>query len=281
MERNAPITAAGIGQSPRTIRGWTLPTTLFGLALLLSSVHLLTFESIDARLMIAEMLRGERLHQEATSAIATHAKQRGACGDVTISSDSDHPPYEVCGEERLSFVSKPSSRIDPNLLPDYDAVFSVASACPAPPVGTDLPFRGAPRAHKDCFLPSTIKDGASVLENIRGGNVSISPPTSGFTLLASPGSLSLSGDLTIGGDLLIMAGGDVDIGRIRGVSLHGVAVTIISSLGGITVGKTDGAVSLLVAGRGSLNAPETTGSTSFPMPPMRSPSIYSLRAVER
>ena len=262
------------------MQGWILPTTLFGVALLLSSVHLLTFQSIDARQMIAEMLRGERLHQEAISAITTHLSEAGRCTDVSISKDPSHPLYEVCGEERRPFVSNPPSNIDPNLLIDYDAIFSTASTCPTVHVGTELPHKGAPRARYDCLLPSTLRSGVTVLENIRGESLTIVPPSTGSALLASPGGFSVSGDLTIASDLLVVAGGDVDIGGIRGATLSGVKVTVISSLGGVKVGRTYGAVSLLIAGRGSLVAPETTKSSSFPMPPVRSASVYSFRAVE-
>jgi hypothetical protein len=118
------------------------------------------------------------------------------------------------------------------------------------------------------------------LENIRGESLTIAPPSTGAALLASPGGFSVSGDLTIASDLLVVAGGDVDIGGIRGATLSGVKVTVISSLGGVNVGRTYGPVSLLIAGRGSLVGPETTKSSSFPMPPVRSASVYSFRAVE-
>ena len=69
MERDPSVNRIHEKKPTQQMKGWTLPTTLFGVALLLSSVHLLTFELIDARKMIAEMFRGEDLHQGAISEI--------------------------------------------------------------------------------------------------------------------------------------------------------------------------------------------------------------------
>jgi hypothetical protein len=111
--------------------------------------------------------------------------------------------------------------------------------------------------------------------------VTVSPPSTGVGVLASPGSVSVSGELTIAGDLLIVTGGDVAIGAIRGTGATTAKVTIISSRGGITVDKVLGAVSLLIAGRAALVAPETPRSASYPLPPLRPASLYGFRAVTR
>jgi hypothetical protein len=263
------------------IRGWTLPTTLFCLALLLSSIHLLTFESVDARRMIAERTIGRRLHQEAVSAVKAHLSTGQRCRDISVSNESSPASYEVCGEELRPFNSVPSMKIDPATLIDYDVIFLSAVNCPVAPVLTTLSQAIAPRARNDCLLPPTLRDGAVVLENIRGENLTISPPSGTSALLASPGSTTVLGELTITANLLIVSGGDVEIGGIRGTSPSSITVTIISSLGSIHVGKTYGPVSLVVAGRSTLEVPETPQPQSFPMPPLRTRSIRSFRAVTR
>jgi hypothetical protein len=263
------------------MQGWILPTTLFGVALLLSSVHLLTFQSIDARQMIAEMLSSAGFHQDAISTVRTRLSVGKQCIDIPLPHNANQLSYEVCGEESLPFISVPASSILPNRRVDYDALFSAASICPNTPLATQLTHRGAPRAPNDCLPPRILRGGTVVLDNIRSQIVEISPPSTGVALIASPGSISVSGELVTAGDLLVVSGGDVEIAAIKGASSAAVAVTIISSLGGITVGKTSGQVSLMVAGRSTLEVPETPTAPSFPMPPLRAPSLYGFRAVAR
>lgn len=263
------------------VRGWTLPTTLFCLALLLSSVHLITFESVDARRMIAERTTGRRLHQDAVSAVQAHLSKGQRCRDISVSNGSSPASYEVCGEELRPFNSVPSMKIDPTVLIDYDVIFSSAVSCPVAPVPATSTQTTAPRARNDCLLPTTLRAGAVVLENIRGENLTISPPSGTSALLASPGSTTVLGELTITANLLVLSGGDVEIGGIRGASPSSITVTIISSLGSIHVGKTHGPVSLVVAGRSTFEVPETPQPQSFPMPPLRTRSIRSFRAVTR
>lgn len=271
---------ARVTRCPRTQRAWALPSALFALAALLSTARLLSLESIDAYQIATEARRGEALKSGMATLLSNPSLSSPECETVTVPDQVTTQIYEVCREVSRPFVTLPSSAALPFGLVDYDAIFSRASPCP----GTSSPSSNAatpsPRARTDCVLPPNISGSTVLLENIRGESITLASTDRNEALvLASPGDIITSGELQVSHDLLIVAGGDVELPSIHGTSGSFMRVTIVSSLGAIRVGPVVGDVALLIAGRGLLEAPETQLAGDYPMPPMRSPSLRGFRSL--
>jgi hypothetical protein len=83
----------------------------------------------------------------------------------------------------------------------------------------------------------------------------------------------------VSSDLLILAGGDVAIAAIRALPSTAAKVSVFSSFGSIRIGLVEGDVSLLVAGRKEVVAPQTPPTRDYPLPPFRAVSVYGFRPI--
>ena len=167
----------------------------------------------------------------------------------------------------------PISRID------FDAIFTHATQCPSSPSNAAKPFGAAPTSSKDCVAPSTLNGGIITRENIRGETAHVLGRMTQSSTIASPGGISFTGALTLESDLVLVAGGDIEIGAIAASPLQTRRVTIISALGGIRVGSVTTGVSVVAAGRSTIEVPETPQSAPFALPPQRGHEVIGIRAV--
>jgi hypothetical protein len=97
--------------------------------------------------------------------------------------------------------------------------------------------------------------------------------------IASPGGISFTGVLTLQSDLVLVAGGDIEIGAISASPPQTRRVTIISALGGIRVGSVAPGVSVVAAGRTTTEVPETPQIPPFALPPQRGHEVIGIRAI--
>jgi hypothetical protein len=163
-------------------------------------------------------------------------------------------------------------------IPTFDlSLFDRADRCPGSSsevVGST--FRG-PVSPADCELPSEVKQSLIIKSNVRGANVSIQGEPSRVVFLATPGRITFESLAVPTGDLLVLAGGDIRIGTIKGQAKSS-KVTVLSLAGDITIGAVTGSVSLLPLGRFDVSAPVTPFLPPFPLPPVRSLSVASMCA---
>jgi hypothetical protein len=259
--------------------GWALPITLFALAIMLSTMHVLSLESIDALQIATEPRRSERLHATIAGSLRDARAAGQRCESIVVTHNGAALSYEVCRESVVPFMTQPTSVTLPLHSIDYDPIFAQASECPSATSATIFRDMDSPFAPRDCLLPSALNTPFVILDNIAGEATSITTRSASNATLATPGRVHISQELIVSSDLLILAGGDVTIAAIRALPSTSAKVTILSSLGSIRIGLVEGAVSLLVAGRKELAAPDTPLTSDYPLPPFRAVSIYGFRPI--
>jgi len=261
-----------------TQHGWVLPTTLFGIALVMGTIRLISTDSTGAAQLFGDMRLSNTTRQHVIQELASLGEPKPLCEKRTITMSETKLDYELCGERRVPFmVAPPTGRLALSRI-DYDALFTSAVPCPSPPTNAAATRGDTVQASKNCPIPSTLQGGMTTLENLRGETTRVTA-TSEQSIIASPGAIAITGSLTLESDLLIVAGGDIDIASITSLSDQGHKVTIISALGAIRVAFVSPGISLIAAGRSLLEVPETTQRPPFPLPPQRRHAIIGIRAV--
>ena len=265
--------------SLRDQRGWVLPTTLLGIALVMGTIRMLSLDATGVTRVYSDILQSNTARQHVIRELASIGEPKPLCEKRTITFGETELDYEVCGERRSPFMVAPPSGQLPITRIDYDALFTNALPCPATPTNATATRGDTVKASKDCPIPSTLKGGIITLDNLRGETTRVTATSHQASIIASPGSIAIAGSLTIESDTVIVAGGDVDISSITTPSGRSCKVSIISALGGVRIGFTSPGISLLVAGRSVLEVPETAQSPPFPMPPQRKHGIVGIRPV--
>ena len=260
-------------------RGWALPATLCALAIMLSVMRVISLESTDTSLIASEIRSADELHKTIATTISDARPSSGRCDRVQVPHDRGELSYEVCGESFRPLSAVPASVSLPQLLVDYDSLFASASDCPSTPKPTTFRALSSPFAALDCYLTGDTRGSLTVLDNILGESIALRQTGTGPLMLATPGRIVISLELRPSHDLVVLAGGDVQITAIRSASQAPVKVTVLSSLGEISIGSVEGEISLLAAGRGELNVPRTEPSRDYPLPPLRPPSVFGFRSV--
>jgi hypothetical protein len=265
--------------SQNAAQGWVLPTTLFGLTLILGTIRLLSVDATAVTRLYGDIHQSHTTRQHALRAIFTTGEPEPFCAQRAITFDGIRSDYEVCGERRIPFMMAPPSGQLPITRIDYDALFANATPCPSTPINAANSTGERVRASKDCVLPPLLQGGIIALENLRGEATRVLPVTTQASILASPGSVALAGVLALETDLVLVAGGDVDISSITTASQQTRRVTLISALGAVRVGYVSPGISVVAAGRGVLEVPETPQNPPFPLPPQRGHGINGIRAI--
>ncbi len=160
-------------------------------------------------------------------------------------------------------ITLPAGRVD------YDTLFSQPSSCQGEieEHAPSAPFN-SPRAAKTCRLPSSPVQAFTILDNIEGQDLQIASndPRAPLTL-ATPGSISVSGAVSLPSSALIIAGGTIRIGALTSRSHEQIAVSLISAHGEIIIGSIGRGISALGLGRSMLALPPTAaGATTFVLP---------------
>lgn len=256
--------------------GWVLPGTLFGLALLLAAVRLLSLDLSQITRLYGDIRLSESMHQRAVAEVASLTGDLSRCRESTLPFNGGEIAYEVCGERKVPFMVFPSTANLPITTVDYDALFTQALPCPTTPTSSASRDTNSPRASKDCPSPPTVTGSFITVENITGESTRITANSAKASMLASPGAIVLAGALTVETDLIIVAGGDISLSSITTSSSETRKVTIISALGAIRLGYVAPEISVMAAGRGIIEVPETKQMPPFPLPPQREYGILGM-----
>jgi hypothetical protein len=256
--------------------GWVLPSTLFGLALLLATVRVLSLDVSQITRLYGDIRLSESMHQGVAGEVVSLTGDLSQCKEHAFSLNGEEIAYEVCGERKAPFMAFPSTANLPITTVDYDAIFTQAVPCPTTPTSSASRDADAPRASKDCPSPPSSTGGLITMENIIGESTRITANSSKASILASPGAIVLAGALIVETDLLIVAGGDISLSSIATSSSETRKVTIISALGAVRVGYVAPEISVMAAGRGVIEVPETKQMPPFPVPPQREYGVLGI-----
>ena len=258
--------------------GWVLPTTLFGITVVMGTIRLISLDSTGVAQLFGDMRLSHTTRQHVMQELASIGEPKPLCENRTITMSETKLDYEICGERRVPFmVAPPTGQLSISRI-DYDALFTSAAPCPSTPTNAAATRGDTVQASKNCAMPPTVKGGIITVQNLRGETTRVTA-TSGQSSIASPGAITITGSLILESDLLIVAGGDVDIASITSLSNQGNKVTIISALGVVRVGIVSPGISLIASGRSVLEVPETIQRPPFPLPPQRRHGIVGIRAV--
>ena len=260
-------------------QGWVLPTTLFGLTLILATIRLLAIDQTAAIQILSDIRRAHTLRQHAVSEILSAGEAKPLCEERNIMLADRTVTFEVCGERKMPFMIAPAQGELAITRIDYDEIFALAVRCPSTPMNAANPFGEISTASKDCLVPASLHGGITTLENIRGDTTRVLARSAHASIIASPGRITFIGAITLESDLVIVAGGDIEIGAITAAPSQTRKVTIISALGVIRVGSVAPGVSVIAAGRATIEVPQTPQHPPFPLPPLRGHEIIGIRAV--
>jgi hypothetical protein len=249
------------------------------MTLILATIRLLAVDQTGVTQMFGDIKRAHTLRQRALGEVLPAGEPKPLCEQRTLTFEETTSMYEVCGERRVPWRIAPATGELPITRIDYDAIFAQAVQCPSTPANPTDVLGTTPTASKDCVLPNTINGGIITLENIKGETILVSARSANPSIIATPGRLRFAGTLTVESDLIIVAGGDVEIGAIAASTAQTQKVTIISALGGIRVGSIASEVSAIAAGRSTIEVPETSQSPPFPLPPLRGHEVIGIRVV--
>ncbi len=262
-------------------RGWVLPTTLFGITLIMAMIKLISVDATAVNRAYGDIRTSHTASQYVMWELASTGEPKPLCETRTIHLEATKLDYEICGERRVPFmVAPPTGQLTISRI-DYDALFTFALPCPSTPTNATATRGDTVQASKDCPIPSSLNGGMITLENLRGEATRVTAISPQPSIIASPGAITITGSLTLESDLVLVAGGDIDISSIASLSEQVHKVTIISALGVIRVAFVSPSISLIAAGRSVLEIPETTQHPPFPLPPQRRHGIVGIRAVGR
>lgn len=179
----------------------------------------------------------------------------------------------VCTTGHPHFFSSQESS-STAISPNYSALFLRTQSCPSPRTATTRSSFDTPYAPFTCFLPQQLEGSLTVHDNIaiEHSVVSTSAQPELITI-ATPGSLLVSGTLTLSGDTLIVAGGRIEISYLGLHQAAHASVTVISAHGDIVIQKLAGSIKILALGRRVLSVPRTLPPESPPLPPLRHASV--------
>jgi hypothetical protein len=257
-------------------RGWSLPAVLFASALLAASLTLITSEALSIVRRAQSFSFGEKLRRAALSTAAATSLPFSGCDSINTTLKDTTLSVFRCAEDTPQFASSPAVSL-PQMLVDYDAIFRLPTSCPGIRRRLDRTTFTAPTAASTCMLRLQRYSSLRLLDNIQADSLLLAPQSQGETsFIATPGSLTITEELSVSSSTVIIAGGDIEIGNVRHDGDSPVKITIFSSRGGISVPQVRGKVSLLAIGRGERSIPPTSFVPPFPLPPLRARSIYGL-----
>jgi hypothetical protein len=182
----------------------------------------------------------------------------------------------VCTNGKEPFTSN-QKNFTLHSAPDFSTLLRAASICPEQRSKTTQTRFYAPYATYSCLYTKTPIQGAISLDNIIGNNLQIDDgATEVTTLIATPGSLELSGALLLFTDTVIATGGDIKIPKVQmrtESSLSNITLTVISAHGDISIGELRGDIRLLAYSRRLLSVPPSGLPDRVILPILRADSI--------
>jgi len=283
MERNTALKIDGLSQRFATQRGAALFLAIFALA----AIGFVSLRLVSGATAYSQLLRIHRdglAHhaalRESIQPISSHQRRCEAqylSGRSIAGVDSPQSQWYVCTTGQPTFRSNHDAPL-PSINPDYGAIFASGVICPFARSMTTLRVFDAPAAPFTCLLPVTIQGDTIILDNITADSTSLHPRASARTVtIATPGSFMASASLSVAGNTLLIAGGNVSISVLRLLETPTAApictVTVLSAHGDIIIERIEGALSLLALGRRAISVPEANAPASPLLPPVRAPSI--------
>jgi hypothetical protein len=270
LERDPPINPMSHEQ------GWIFPIALLSIVFLATLTSFMTARATGLGQRYHDGVQSSALHQAFRLGLLPASALPRGCSTQSATALGLAGSWWVCTERDPSFRTIPTVATPP-APPDFDLLLSRAETCLGQRAAVQNKRFESPTAPFTCALRDTLTSGAISLDNIAMESPILEGSDSvPVVTIASPGYLSVSGELRSAQDLLVVVGGNIRVERIRGVGHRPIRVTLFSSRGDIEVGSVSGPLSLLAIGRSALHVPSTPFLPPFPLPRERVPTILGL-----
>jgi hypothetical protein len=265
--------------SSQAYKGWALPAALATLALLTSCVQLMGLTVRGSIRALSATRSGDSFRDQVRQQLFESIPLKSGCSTVETIVNGQRSLYQTCSEGSTPFVTKPPHYPLPDERIDYEGIFSRFSFCRGERRGASGSVFRAPVSQTDCILGGPVPAETVLLDNILATSLQVSDGGKVATIVATPGRLQIKETLLLAHDLLIIAGGDIEIASVVSSAREPVRVSAISSLGEVRIAKLTGGISLLAAGRALLEVPESAPAPSYPLPPFRPVSLYGFKSL--
>jgi hypothetical protein len=265
---------------PREDSGVALLLALLAMALVGGIAHRLMLHADAYRAMTQTVSDSITIQQRLREGLNLLPARSRSCSEQRVSSGVKTRQWLVCSHGNPAFISnRPFSLPDGRV--DYNSLFANPSGCPGLRGSNSEQFAASPSSGFSCELPPRLAQNLIVLENIRCRDLVMESAERGKSLtIATPGSLTCDGLVTVSAHTLVIAGGDLRIAALKSASPTPIAITLLSAHGAIVVGNTTGLLSVLALGRDLLNIPITQEHSTFLLPPFTTSSIAGVKLLD-
>jgi hypothetical protein len=212
---------------------------------------------------------GDLFRSALREGLAIPGAARRGCEEQQLSGGGTSQLWYVCSRGFVPFSSHPPIPL-PNTPLDYDIIFATRIPCPhVHQAVSDRSFRN-PVSPYTCTLSGSQSAGATLSDNISAHDLTLLSSRPNETLqLATPGTITITGVLSLSSDTLIIAGGDLRIKTLGTNARMPLSVTLLSAHGDVTLDEASGLISVVGIGRGGISIPPTMPSAHYPLPPVR------------
>lgn len=273
MESGAPMTTL---LPSRHERGSTLLLTLFSMSVIAFLFLQVAAHAHSLFAITHSLQKGNLFRSSMREAMTTPRASQRTCERQQLSGQVISQSWHVCSHGFAPFASLPTIPL-PAIPFNYDTVFATALPCPSAPQAISERSFHHPVSPYTCTVAGTQSDGLTLTDNIIAQDLTLSNLRPNETLrLASPGTITITGVLSLTGDTLILAGGDLRIATLRSESGVPSSITLLSAHGDVTLDEVIGPLSVVGIGRARLALPPTTPAAHYPLPGTRSVRISGI-----
>lgn len=264
-------------ENARNSRGSIMIMALFCVMLMAYLASRVTSQGIALSQISREITAGSLFRNHIRSKLTPLPLGSGrGCAREVISDGDVSQAWYVC-----SIDSAPLRQEPPGPAPvapfDWASIFSNAIVCQTGRTPTARRAFTTPSAAFDCAIPADVHGNLIVVENLRGGTVTVAAPSPATAILvATPGELTMQNSLTLSSDAVLVTGGDLSIPLLSNSSGRVIYVTLASAHGAIRVERLSGSISLRGFGRSTISLPQSLAGSQFPLLPTRSATLCGI-----
>jgi hypothetical protein len=264
-------------KNPPGARGVIFIPTLFAILVITSLIILLLERGATVSRVENAIKEEELLDGKIRSELADQTPGNNRCGRSSSASLTRN--LIICHEVPKTLLSYPTLPLPPG-VPDLTAIAQSIRPCPTAPIPVSGTRFFAPTSPHTCALDSAIVNTPlTVQENFRVTNLTIS--TSKLLVVASLGSISIDALIVSGGNLLLIAAGEIRVQSLSNDAGQLSKITLLAATGDIEVTTASSNLSLLLLGRGQLKAPQTPFAPPFALPNFRKIALLGTIPVNR
>lgn len=262
---------------PYSVKGVIFIPTLFSILVITSLIILLLQRGTTVSVVENAIREQQQLDGKARSYLAEQAFGSARCPQGSNASLMGN--LTVCRETHPTLSSYPAIAL-PTGIPDLSSIMESLRPCPKTPEAASRARFYAPASAQTCsFDEVTVTSSLIVEENLTATTLTVS--SQALAVVASLGSILVDSLVVKGGDVLLVATGEIHVSSLSNQKELLSKITMLASRGQIKVETASPNISLLLVGRSELRAPETLFVPPFPLPSFRRPTLIGIIPTRR